>query len=65
METNKENKKTSKTKKPATKKVAPKIYKGVALRRFGFDGKFYEKGDAFETTEKKYFDNLINIKRIK
>ena len=42
-----------------------KKYKGVAIREFGFDGKKYFYGDAFETTDKKAYDNLINIKRIK
>lgn len=65
METNK-SKKTSKAKKTTTKKAPtkPRVYKGTALRKFGFSGKFYEKGDAFETTDKKQFDNLINNKRI-
>lgn len=42
-----------------------KTYKGVAIRVFGFKGVQYFAGDNFETKDKKIYDNLINIKRIK
>tara|TARA_R110002020_G_scaffold453632_1_gene668615 strand:- start:12456 stop:12626 length:171 start_codon:yes stop_codon:yes gene_type:complete len=42
-----------------------KQYTGVVIRDFGFKGTQYKAGDNFKTKEKKYYDNLITIKRIK
>ena len=42
-----------------------KKYKGVANRDFGFRGVKYLKGNLFGTTNKEFYDHLINIKYIK
>lgn len=39
--------------------------KGVVIRDFGFKGVQYKTGATFETNDRKAYDNLINIKRIK
>jgi len=55
----------AKKKEVKAKAKVEKKYKGVAIRFFGFEKNQYYTGDEFETTNKKMYDHLINIKRIK